>query len=144
MIQFPALEINSSRGFICCNKDEEALTQCYALYLRDGYYDDLQILDSQGLRLKVIYVEKVTILKRFAIWPQVFQRKARIKLDFGKGEQLTLQQGKDFLFSVIEQHASLWDEMEDLDQIWKLIRQVDDFTGLINLFGETFRCLKDR
>lgn len=138
-ISFPILEINPAQAYIGSSANEDAHTRCYQAALKSGYFNDLYVLDSNGILRKVQVAEKVGPVGPFGGITWGLQKWIRVKLNYDSGKKMTLPEGQEFLCSVIDRDPDHWESVASIDEIKDMVRVTKNYQELIELFSMTLK-----
>jgi hypothetical protein len=125
--RFPALGL--SRRHLIAFRDLDALTTCGEAGLKNGFFNDLVLLDSEGYRYKVRGTRKLGPAGPFAGFRLFRSRKIRIDLDLAAPERLSLEEAKQWISNVLSDSEGI-----DVDATREKIRQSQTYADIVNLF----------
>lgn len=135
-IIFPVLTF-SRPNVIEFAKDIDRLTSCNRLGLKNGYYNNLSIVDSIGNSFVVAHAHKIGTIGPFWGFNIFLEQSLRVELEFEKGvEQLGLDDFKDKVLNVFEKDKYFWDSGGNLDELKRAVRSAKTHGELIEKLGD--------
>ncbi len=134
-IIFPVLTF-SRPNVIEVAKDADRLTRCNRLGFKNGYYNNLDIIDSNGNSFGVSRAHKVGTVGLFWGYNIFLEQNLRVELEFKQHvEQVTLEAFKDRVLSIFEKDKYFWESGENIDDLKRMVRGSKTYRELIQELG---------
>jgi hypothetical protein len=129
-LKFPVLALSGPTIFV--RRDVEHLLTCGEVALTNGYFSQLQLIDSELNEYPVTGVVKVANVGLFGGWrPFYASRKIRVTLTLGTPRRISLDDAKDSVIATMNQDREFWESAGDLDEQAVEIRALDSFADLV-------------
>ncbi len=135
VLSFPVLCLSQDSSITVAAEAEE-LRSCNALALwARGYYRDLVVFDSTGLRFRVVQADserEYSALGRF--FARLINRKLRVKLLLESDGRVRLEEVKREVSEWLDRAPDFWEESDELDHWRKRISKCHRMEELMALF----------
>jgi len=107
-IKFPVLSFCHNRKFLVFISSKDELTTCTSGALRNGYFNNLMIVDTDGRCFQLTCFRKLGYVGRFLGFSLLFGRRWKIAVDFAPPSQMTLQEFKQTIWDAIDKKPDFW------------------------------------
>jgi hypothetical protein len=133
---FPVLCL-SQDGSIAVADSAERLRRCNALaFFKNGYYDDLVVIDSRTNRFRVARVRVVPALSTVGRWfARVLNRRLQVELQLEATGSGSLDDAKQIVTEWLAREPDLWEASRDLDEWRAMVARAGTASALIALFA---------
>lgn len=128
-IRFPVLPIPAD-GALRTVSTREQLETCNDRALRNGHYDAMFIIDSDGFSYVVVEANRG---QHTQSWRPFRGRLLRVHLELRPQGRLSLQEAQNRVCETIESHPHLWESIADLAKFTAIVRQAETMDELLRI-----------
>ena len=135
-IQFPVITF-SYPNVITFNTDMIHLTSCSKQALKNGYYKNLKIVDSNGNLFVVNNATKIKNIGPFWGYNIFLGQRIQVELEFNNDIKiLTLNELKRMVSGTFKKGRDFWDSGGNYFQLQKIVYSAESIPSLIHKIGE--------
>jgi hypothetical protein len=120
-------------------RDINELTTCSSVGFKNGFYNNLIIVDSRGTKCKVIRAVKAGTVGPFWGFSLLHGRWLRVNLELAKmEEELSLNDFKDKILTVFKKDEFFWDSGGELNELKQFVINANSFKEIISQLCKVF------
>ena len=135
-VKLPFLALSKPAVIEVVNKLDDILI-CSKGALKNGFYTNLELIDSDGYLYKVQNATKVGSVGKFWGYDLFLDQTIKVELTITSNPQkLAFSEIKERIVRTINQDRFFWSSGGDLDEIKSRILDAKNFKSLINYFNE--------
>jgi hypothetical protein len=134
-IKYPAITFptKGKDKYITVIRSGKDLTDSYSKPLKNGFYNDLKIVDINGLCYTVLSADKIGYRGFFGF----ILSDIKVKLNFDESiGEISLIDFKSLIFKYIELSLDLWTAADNLPQIHRFIKSAKSHEEIINYLND--------
>jgi hypothetical protein len=132
---FPVLTF-SRPNVIEFAKDEDRLTRCNRLGLKNGYYNNLKVIDSDGNCFSVSQANKVGTIGPLWGFNLFLEQQLRVRLEFKNSiERITLEDFKVKILNAFDKNKYYWESGGNIDDLKRIVRGSKSHGEIIQELG---------
>ncbi len=137
-ITFPVIAFGKG-SVIHFSRSIDELTTCSSVSFRKGYFNDLTLVDSNAIKLRVKKAIKVGTVGPLWGFSLVRGRTLRVKFDvLEKGEFVDLDKFKEMILTVFEKDQFFWDSDGYLERRKNFVQNASTYSEILNQLTEDF------
>lgn len=136
-LAFPIIAV-SEHGGIDLHYTPEELTQSYAKRVRRGWYRNMVLLGSNGMKCAVTSVVVLGGLGPWFGFSLLYSRRVRVRLELEPPIMASLEDSKSLLLEAVRKEPHLWNSSVDVSlRTWKRrIQEAPSFAALVQVIEE--------
>lgn len=126
---FPVLPI-ATDGSLRTVDTKEGLETCNNMAMRNGYYNEMLIVDSNGAKYRVAAAERGEYVSS---WRPFRGRLLRVHLHLNQEGVATLLDVQNMVCTSIEAHRDFWAELDEIENIIAIVRATKSIPELMRV-----------
>jgi hypothetical protein len=136
LLRYPVLEF--SQGMVFPARSVEELEQCSTQALRNGFFTDLQLIDSEGKSLKILSARKLRGVGPFFGFNIFLNRRIQVALTASGPERVIgIEEVRRLVLGAIRGRQE-WNSIEDTDALSAIVDRASSISEIATAVTAAF------
>ena len=139
-MRFPIMQLSKIQGTVHIESKADRFGLCTLKTLKQGYFDDMLVVDSDGGHFTIRGVKKISPMNKFWHWPIEYllysSRLFRAEFAVSAGESVSSEELKNTVVSLIRHRPNLWGSSAEVDALCEKVKLAAGPADVVKLISE--------